>query len=159
MLGIRHPSLLLTRYAVTRFGQRVLTIALLTPILLLALGSYEAPEESAEERAERIERECATGKRAIDYAELIVRSQMLGSPSFRRSERRSRKIGDCEYMVFGAVEGDNAFGGRIINYYVVRMEGRVSLGGIEWYNSPPIMDANYTLMHQLYLHDRTLGSD
>ena len=84
---------------------------------------------------------------------------MLGSPSFRRSERRSRKIGDCEYMVFGAVEGDNAFGGRIINYYVVRMEGRVSLGGIEWYNSPPIMDANYTLMHQLYLHDRTLGSD
>lgn len=131
-------------------------------LILVGYGHYsffyesEADKSSriAEERANqerRIERSCTDGSDAISYSRQSIRNATTGSIDFQRRHDQSRLIGECTFKVFGRIEGENLFGGRVVNYYVVTMFGTPGDTSVRWRHSQPVIDSDRDLIMQIYM--------
>jgi len=138
-------------------NQRGMIFGSISALLVVAIFYYfgafspePTNEEVAAERQQRNESECRNEMTAIGHSRQFVRRATTGSVSFVRSENETRKIGECEFMVFSAFEGENVFGGTVTNYYTVRMKGRVEDGQVVWYGSTPLIDSSRSAVQQLF---------
>ena len=112
-----------------------------------------APTEAelAKERKEMIEQACSSGSQAISYSRQFIRNATRPtSISFVRQEDDSIRLGECEFSVFGAIDGENAFGARVRNYYTIRMEGRVIGDTLNWYGGSPMVDSNRQNVYRVF---------
>lgn len=113
-------------------------------------------ERLAQEKAsveQSIQRSCTNPNEAISYSRQLIRNATTGSISFIRNSDRGRLIGDCEFRVMGAIDGTNAFGGPVRNYYVITMEGRRRGDEIRWYGSTPVINHDQSFIRQLYEYE------
>lgn len=116
---------------------------------LFSAGPSE--EEIAKEREATIRRDCSREIVSYGLARQFVRDALKPrSVSFIEREMQFRSLGDCQFAFFGAVDGQNAFGVPVRNYYTIRMEGRVSETGLRWFGTTPMIDSNMNMIRDIY---------
>lgn len=142
---------------------KVLLSYTLFAFIALMIGHFVFISESesdrrkriAEEKArteDRVEKACSEPSQAIGYSKQLIRKATSGSVSFIRSSTEGRLVGECKFRVMGAIEGENAFGGPVTNYYVITMEGERSQTNVRWFGSSPIIDSNLSTIQSIYYH-------
>ena len=103
------------------------------------------------ENQEYITRACKNIESAPFQARQRIREYLASRPDF--SDEIARLIGSCTFQVFGTIRGENAFGGKVINYYTVRLEGRVQNDNLVWFTFQPVIDKDRDLIYRLYMQN------
>lgn len=105
-------------------------------------------------RAANIERACNDpSSEAIYQSYQFVRDASVSKVEIIRSTVKGRKTGDCKFKVMGAFEGNNAFGGRVRNYYVMTIEGNKTSERVRWYGGGLVLDSDQNLITRIYNMD------
>ncbi|MCH8493910.1 MAG: hypothetical protein LAT53_11820 [Idiomarina sp.] len=138
--------------------KKVVVFSLVTLVAVYFLKVYEPNKEERlleEKQAalvkqqNKLEKTCSNTNSAPFQARHRVREALAVNPEF--SNEVARVIGDCTFQIFGTVRGENAFGGTVINYYTLKLEGRIENDSVKWFTYQPIIDNDRDLVYRLYL--------
>lgn len=114
----------------------------------------EKAKVAEQRKATHIERACNDPtSEAIYQSYQFVRDASVGKVEIIRNTVKGRKTGDCKFKVMGAFEGNNAFGGRVRNYYVMTIEGNKTSERVRWYGGGLVLDSDQNLITRLYNMD------
>lgn len=92
--------------------------------LYLAAGSSDdemTPELKKQKAESELNEACDKGTNSASYSRQHIRNATVGEISFLRETESLRKVAHCKFRIFGAIEGTNAFGGKVRNYYTIQM--------------------------------------
>lgn len=127
--------------------------------LFLAAGSSEdemTPEQKKQKADSELNEACDKGANAASYSRQLIRNAIVGEITFLRETESVRKVSQCKFRIFGAVEGTNAFGAKVRNYYTIQMEARFrddSKLDWSWYGTQPFIDSDHSIVRRVYSSD------